>query len=50
MKDVLVVLAVAIAGAIGYLIAGARGAAWAILIGGTSAILSWILWPTRRGR
>jgi len=28
MKDVLVVLGVAVAGAIGYLIAGATGAAW----------------------
>jgi hypothetical protein len=36
MKDLLVVLAVAVAGAIGYLIAGATGAAWGILIGGTS--------------
>jgi len=42
MKDLLVVLAVAVAGAIGYLIAGATGAAWGILIGGTSAILSWL--------
>jgi len=50
MTDLLVVLAVAVTGAIGYLIAGATGAAWGILMGGTSAILSWILWPTRQGR
>jgi len=50
MKDLLVVLAGAVTGAIGYLIADARGAAWAVLIGGTVAILSWILWPTNRNQ
>jgi hypothetical protein len=50
MSDILVVLAVSATGAIGYLIAEARGAAWAVLIGGTVAILSWILWPTNRNQ
>lgn len=46
MTDILVVLVVAVAGAIAYLIGGVTGAAWAVLIGGTLTILSWILWPT----
>ena len=50
MTDILVVLAVAITGAVGYLVGGARGAAWAVFIGGTLAIVSWILWPTYKDR
>jgi hypothetical protein len=47
MTDILVVLAVSVTGAIGYLIAKGTGAAWAVIIGGTIAILSWILWPRK---